>query len=167
MYLAMVTLHKRVREAGLSSKMVLQVHDSMVFDCPPSEVEELSKMAIDVFNSLPSLAKEYFGWDIVVPLTGDCEFGLDYGKTFGVKLKELPFACKDIVRYLTLVAKRVTIMSKNKGRWPTQVYACMVLHPGNARPTLVIIKAKSEDELHVKLQTKYNNGYELINYTVG
>lgn len=167
MYLAMVTLNQRIRALGLSSKMVLQVHDSMVFDCLPHEVEQLSTMALDVFNSLPKLAKEYFGWDIIVPLTGDCEFGLDYGKTFGVKPKELSAVCKDIVKYLTLSAKRVTIMSKNKGRWPTQVYACTVLPEGKCSPTLVIVQAKSEDELHSKLHTKYNNGYELINYTVG
>ena len=40
--IAMVRLHRRMREEGLTSKMILQVHDELVFRAPKDEVERLS-----------------------------------------------------------------------------------------------------------------------------
>ena len=42
--MAMVKVDRAVREAGLSSKMVLQIHDELVFDAPKEEAEELEKI---------------------------------------------------------------------------------------------------------------------------
>ncbi len=41
---AMVAIDTRIEEAGLKAKMLLQVHDELVFDVPPEEVEPLSKI---------------------------------------------------------------------------------------------------------------------------
>ena len=42
--LAMSTVFKTLKEEGFKSKMLLQVHDELVFECPDNEVEKLSKM---------------------------------------------------------------------------------------------------------------------------
>ena len=42
--LAMVRIHKRFDEEGLSSKMVLQVHDELIFEIPPSEEKIVRKI---------------------------------------------------------------------------------------------------------------------------
>jgi len=79
-YLAMAVIRKRMRDRGLKSKIVLQVHDSLVIDAISSEQKEICNLAIDVFEELPKLCKQYWGWDFVVPMTGDCEVGFNYGE---------------------------------------------------------------------------------------
>ncbi|MDI6605566.1 MAG: DNA polymerase I [Candidatus Omnitrophota bacterium] len=39
--LAMVHIYEKMVSAGLKAKMILQVHDELVFDCPETEVKEL------------------------------------------------------------------------------------------------------------------------------
>lgn len=41
---AMVAVHKRLKDEGLQSKMVLQVHDELVFDVPEGELEQLQRL---------------------------------------------------------------------------------------------------------------------------
>jgi DNA polymerase-1 len=42
--LAMVRIHRAIRERGLASRMLLQVHDELVFEAPPGEIEPLSQV---------------------------------------------------------------------------------------------------------------------------
>ena len=42
--LAMITLDRELRERNLRSRMLLQVHDELVFEVPPDEAEELREM---------------------------------------------------------------------------------------------------------------------------
>jgi DNA polymerase-1 len=42
--LAMVRIHRALRERGLKSRMLLQVHDELVFEAPPDEVQTLSEL---------------------------------------------------------------------------------------------------------------------------
>jgi DNA polymerase I len=44
---AMVRCWKRLREAGLSTRLVLQIHDELLFEAPDSEVEQASKIIHD------------------------------------------------------------------------------------------------------------------------
>lgn len=101
MYLGMVKFIERVAELGLKANLILQVHDSMVWDCPVEEAETLCREGIKLFRSLPQLAKEYFGWDIVVPLTGDCEVGYDYGNTKEIKEEEMDKIFADLPTFLS------------------------------------------------------------------
>jgi len=101
MYLGMVKFIERVAELGLKANLILQVHDSMVWDCPVEEAEVLCREGIKLFRSLPQLAKEYFGWDIVVPLTGDCEVGYDYGNTKEIKEEEMEKIFADLPAFLS------------------------------------------------------------------
>ncbi len=42
--LAMVRIHRAIRERGLAGRMLLQVHDELVFEAPPDEIEPLSQL---------------------------------------------------------------------------------------------------------------------------
>jgi len=42
---AMINIHKEMEDQGLQSKMILQVHDELVFDVVPSEKEIIAKLA--------------------------------------------------------------------------------------------------------------------------
>ncbi|MCR5407582.1 MAG: DNA polymerase I [Bacteroidales bacterium] len=67
--LAMIGVASRMKEAGLRSKMVLQIHDELLFDAIPSEVEELKKIVVDVMENVVHLN---------VPLTVECSSGKNW-----------------------------------------------------------------------------------------
>jgi DNA polymerase-1 len=41
---AMIRIHDELRRSGLAAKMLLQVHDELVFECPSSEVGPLTDL---------------------------------------------------------------------------------------------------------------------------
>jgi DNA polymerase-1 len=45
--LAMITIHNRIKDAGMQSKMILQVHDELVFDAVPAELDVLKPLILD------------------------------------------------------------------------------------------------------------------------
>ena len=52
--LAMVRVHAALRERGLRSRLVLQIHDELLLDCPAGEVAEVSALVKDAMeNALP------------------------------------------------------------------------------------------------------------------
>lgn len=55
MKLAMIEVDRRLREEGYQSRMVLQVHDELVFEAPAHEVERLSAMVKDAMTGVVSL----------------------------------------------------------------------------------------------------------------
>ncbi|MBO5563215.1 MAG: DNA polymerase I [Bacteroidales bacterium] len=67
--LAMIGVDRRLTEAGLKSRMVLQIHDELVFDALPGEVEELKKIVVDVMENVIRLS---------VPLTVECNAGKNW-----------------------------------------------------------------------------------------
>jgi DNA polymerase-1 len=42
--MAMVNIHKRIKSEGLASKMLLQVHDELLFDVPNTELKYMKKL---------------------------------------------------------------------------------------------------------------------------
>lgn len=67
--LAMINVSRKIAEAGLKSKMVLQVHDELVFDAPAEEAETLRKIAIEEMENVVKLS---------VPLTVECNYGKNW-----------------------------------------------------------------------------------------
>lgn len=49
--LAMIEIHGRLRQSGLASKMILQVHDELVFDVRKDEVETLKPLVLHAMRS--------------------------------------------------------------------------------------------------------------------
>ena len=67
--LAMIGVAARLREAGLRSRMVLQIHDELLFDAIPSEVPALKEIVVDVMENVVKLS---------VPLTVECSAGKNW-----------------------------------------------------------------------------------------
>ncbi|MGI6033139.1 MAG: DNA polymerase I [Coriobacteriales bacterium] len=64
--IAMIRVAKRLREEGLSARMVLQVHDELDFECPNDEIEALTELVTEVMDNVVELK---------VPLIADVETG--------------------------------------------------------------------------------------------
>lgn len=90
--LAMNMLQERIDQdpmSFISSNWMGQVHDSVIFDTMPHEVKRLAFTTIDVFEHLPERISELWNVDFNLPMTGECEWGPDYGNmTHSVKHEE-------------------------------------------------------------------------------
>ena len=64
--LAMIGVDRRLRKEGLKSQMVLQIHDELLFDAYPQEVETLMKVIREEMENVIELS---------VPLTVECNYG--------------------------------------------------------------------------------------------
>ena len=64
--LAMINVDRRLAEEGLQSRMVLQIHDELMFDTLPSEVEAVKKIVTEEMENVISLS---------IPLTVECNYG--------------------------------------------------------------------------------------------
>jgi DNA polymerase-1 len=71
---AMVRLPGAIAKAGLKSKMLLQVHDELVFEAPKAEAETLCRLARDVMEAAPEPAVT-----LSVPLTVEAKAGATWG----------------------------------------------------------------------------------------
>jgi len=63
---AMVELDREIKKRKLTTKMILQVHDELVFDAPKSELEELKKIVTKIMENTYTLK---------VPIKIDIEYG--------------------------------------------------------------------------------------------
>ena len=64
--LAMIRVDRRMAEAGLRSRMVLQIHDELLFDCFPEEVEALRQIVVEEMEHVVELS---------IPLKVECNVG--------------------------------------------------------------------------------------------
>jgi DNA polymerase-1 len=64
--LAMIRVDERLREEGLRTKMVLQIHDELLFDTLPEEVDRVKEIVVDTMENIVKLS---------VPLTVECNSG--------------------------------------------------------------------------------------------
>ena len=71
MKLAMVNLSRRMEAEGLQSRMLLQVHDELIFEAPSQEVEPLKGLVLEVMPSAMELA---------VPLKVTVKVGANWGE---------------------------------------------------------------------------------------
>lgn len=67
--MAMIEVDKSMEEAGMKSRMVLQIHDELVFDAAAEEIDELRKIVIDRMENVVKLS---------VPLTVECNYGKNW-----------------------------------------------------------------------------------------
>ena len=66
---AMINVSKRLEASGMQSRMVLQVHDELVFDALLSEVEDLKRLVTEEMENVIQLS---------IPLTVDCNYGKNW-----------------------------------------------------------------------------------------
>ncbi|GAA0133712.1 DNA polymerase I [Paenibacillus sp. YSY-4.3] len=67
--LAMVLMDETLRNHGLKSRMLLQVHDELVFEVPPEEVETMSKLVPETMEKALQLS---------VPLKAEVSYGSNW-----------------------------------------------------------------------------------------
>ena len=70
MKLAMIRVQNRLDEEGLQTKMLLQVHDELVFETPKEEMSALKDL---VFDEMPA------AMDLDVILKVDAKWGQTWG----------------------------------------------------------------------------------------
>jgi DNA polymerase-1 len=56
----------KLQKRNLKTKMILQVHDELIFDCVKEEKEEVTNLVTDIMNNICELS---------VPLRVDIEYG--------------------------------------------------------------------------------------------
>jgi len=69
MKLAMVAVWKRLRAERLEARLVLQVHDELIVECPESEAETVAKLLDEEMEGVAALA---------VPLTAEAHWGRNW-----------------------------------------------------------------------------------------
>ena len=67
--IAMINLHRRMQEMRLKSRLILQVHDELVLDVVPEELELLSGLVKETMESVVELK---------VPLIAECGYGKNW-----------------------------------------------------------------------------------------
>ena len=69
--LAMIRVDRRLRAEGLKARLVLQVHDELIVECPEEEAETVKKLLTEEMEGVVSLA---------VPLTADAHVGKSWAE---------------------------------------------------------------------------------------
>jgi DNA polymerase-1 len=67
--LAMLKVDERLRREGLATRMLLQVHDELVFDVPENEVEQIKALVVEEMEN---------AYELSVPLTVHCSSGYNW-----------------------------------------------------------------------------------------
>ena len=67
--MAMVTIHRRLKEEGLRAQMIMQVHDELNFNVPQCEVERVRDIVVSEMQNVVHLT---------VPLIADCGIGTNW-----------------------------------------------------------------------------------------
>lgn len=67
--LAMIGVARRMEEEGLRSRMVLQIHDELLFDTCEEEAETLKALVVEEMENVITLS---------IPLTVECGYGKDW-----------------------------------------------------------------------------------------
>jgi DNA polymerase-1 len=79
-YCAMIWMQNELEWRGLRSKMCQQIHDSVLFDVHPDEVEEIKRTAKHGMEiACVELARKEFGVNFTLPLKADIKIGESWG----------------------------------------------------------------------------------------
>ncbi len=66
---AMVEIYRELLERGLEAKMILQVHDELLFEVPEDEAEEVEQLVVEKMDGVA---------DLSVPITVDAKWGVSW-----------------------------------------------------------------------------------------
>jgi DNA polymerase-1 len=69
--LAMIRIPKALKDARLSARMLLQVHDELVLECPRTELAETARIVQSVMEN---------AYTLCIPITTDASWGLNWGE---------------------------------------------------------------------------------------
>ena len=74
MKIAMINVHRALKEAGLKARLLLQVHDELIVECPEGEAEAVSELLRREMEGAATLS---------VPLTVDAHSGKNWYEAKG------------------------------------------------------------------------------------
>jgi DNA polymerase-1 len=70
MKLAMIGVASALKDAGLKGRLLLQVHDELVIECPRNELQETAKIARTMMEN---------AYNLIIPLKTEARYGHDWG----------------------------------------------------------------------------------------
>ncbi len=68
---AMINIHRRLKNEGLKTKMIIQVHDELVFEAPEDEIERIKKLVKDEMEGVMKLS---------VPIVAEIHTGINWNE---------------------------------------------------------------------------------------
>jgi DNA polymerase I-like protein with 3'-5' exonuclease and polymerase domains len=83
--LSCVRALKKFKELDLKSKLILTVHDSIVVDCHPSEIDQVKKALVWSMRDITPEIKKRFDYDISIPLDVEMSVGKNW-----MEISEVP-----------------------------------------------------------------------------
>ena len=69
--IAMVRIDNALREQGMQSRLILQVHDELILECPPEEVDKASQLLKESMENVIQLR---------VPLIAEVHHGKNWSE---------------------------------------------------------------------------------------
>jgi len=69
--IAMINLHREMGKRNLKSKMLLQIHDELLFEVPEEEVEEMKSLVVELMSR---------AFELCVPVRIDIKLGRNWGE---------------------------------------------------------------------------------------
>ena len=67
--MAMVSIHRRLKEENLQAQMIMQVHDELNFNVPEAEVERVREIVVSEMQNAVHLS---------IPLIAECGVGKNW-----------------------------------------------------------------------------------------
>jgi DNA polymerase I len=74
--IAMLNIPPALKEAGLKAKMLLQVHDELVFECPKNQLKETARVVQQVMEN---------AYPMSIPLSTEARYGANWGETKSIQ----------------------------------------------------------------------------------
>ena len=71
MKIAMLKIPPALKQAGLKAKMLLQVHDELLFECPKGELKETARLIQDIMTN---------AYPLSIPLSTEARYGPNWGE---------------------------------------------------------------------------------------
>lgn len=101
---AMILIDRILSDRGMQSRIIINVHDSIVLDCPRSEAVEVARIVKNVMENIPSMSKDIWGADmdwswIRCPIVAEVEIGLNWRDS--IKFNPDKDSLSDVLRAAT------------------------------------------------------------------
>ena len=69
--LAMIAIHRRLCRGELDARMLLQIHDELIFEVPPDQVDHLAAIVAEEMGGV---------FEMAVPLSVDVKVGANWAE---------------------------------------------------------------------------------------
>ncbi len=110
---AMIAIHRRLRKERLSARMLLQIHDELIFEVPTDQLHHLARLVTEEMTG---------AWALDVPLKVDITAGPNWGETEEVLVVEavLRTVCSycDPLHYECESSASSAAWPAARARWP-------------------------------------------------